>query len=193
MNAYSQFAFTCCSTPVVRSTQREPLEVVRLPPPPAISVCRHPSMLSAAWMRSTRYCDIDFSECVAADQHHDTAGEAGEVKRGLPGRVRSSDDVDVVALGARCIAGRRAVEHTASGQLGEPRRLEQVVGHAGRDDHSTCLDLAAVVGADRMDVAALFERRRTLRASTISAPRRRAWVTARWERSEPLRPFGKPR
>ena len=69
----------------------------------------------------------------------------GEVERGLTGRVRGPDDVDLVALAWLGFAGRRAVVDAAAGELVDARGLESPVGHPGRDDQRAGLDLARVL------------------------------------------------
>ena len=160
MKTNSQFALTSLLDAGAAVDEREPLEVVGRRRRATISVCSRTSMLSAALIRSTRYCDIDFSSASPRTSSTTRAGEAGEVERRLPGGVGRADDVDVVALGGSCVARRRAVEHAPPGQLGEPRRLEQAIRHAGGDHHGPGLDLGAVVEAHRVHRAALLERRR---------------------------------
>ena len=91
---------------------------------------------------SMRYRDIVLSSVAAADHQHHPLGVAGEVERGLAGRVRRADDVDLVALALAGLAGVRAVVDAAAGELVEPRRLQAPVGDAGRDDERAGLDLA---------------------------------------------------
>ena len=108
--------------------------------------------------RSTRYCDIDFSSEVAADEQRDAAGVASQVQCGLPGGVGGADDVDVAAFGRTGVVRRRAVEDPSSGVLGEPLALQQAIRDPGGDDDGASVDLGAVTEADGVHRAALLER-----------------------------------
>ena len=84
----------------------------------------------------------------AHDQHH-LLGEAGQVERGLAGRVGGPDDVDLVALDWLRLAGVGAVVDAPAGELVEPGRLQPPVGHAGGHDERPGLDLPRAVEEHR--------------------------------------------
>ena len=154
-------------------------------------------MFSVAAIRETRYCDIVSSSRAARTSMHHPAGELREVQRRLAGRVRRADDVHVLAGALARLARGRAVVDAAHAERLEAGRLEPPVRHTGGDQHRARLDLALAAAAAPPSRTARTGPRlsnpTTSRASTISAPKREAWATARWVRSAPESPLGKPR
>ena len=126
------------------------------------------------------------------DEQRDAPGEGREVERGLAGRVGRADDVHLFVLTEARLARTGPVVDAAARELFDPGRVESPVRHAGRGEHGASLDLDVAVEMHCMDRPAR-SRRATSRASTISAPKRRACATARCVRSAPERPFGNPR
>ena len=146
MKTNSQLDGTSSVAPVSRSAS---VSASRWPSPwPDTTSLRYLTVtLGVEVIRSTRYRDIVSASVAAADDQHHPPGEAGQVERGLAGRVGRPDDVDVVALGLAGLAGVRAVVDAAAGELVEPLRLEPPVGDAGGHHERAGLDLARAVEA----------------------------------------------
>ena len=77
-------------------------------------------MFSAARMRAARYLGHAVLEGVGAHQHDDPLSVAGDVQRGLAGRVGRPDEVHVVALALAGLARGRAVVDAPTADFLQP-------------------------------------------------------------------------
>ena len=91
-------------------------------------------------------------EGAPADDGHRLGG-AGQIHRGLPGRVGAADDIDLVVLTVRGDRRGRAVVHAGTGQIRTPLRRQLAVFHTHREDHRARADRAAVGQVHRAGVA----------------------------------------
>ena len=108
-------------------------------------------------MRSTRYCDIDFSSESERTSSTTRRAKRARLSAAWPAELAAPTMYTSSPSHARASLARRAVVHAAPGELREPGRVEQPVRHAGGDEHRAGLDLAAVAEADRPHRAARLE------------------------------------
>ena len=92
-------------------------------------------MFAVASTWRTRYSDMPARSESGPDDERDPPGVAGEVERGLPGRVGAADDEDVAARQGRRLRGGTAVEHAGAVQRLERRDPEPAVAGAHRQEH----------------------------------------------------------
>ena len=95
------------------------------------------------------------SQLVAAVDHGDGAGEAGQEGRLLHRRVPTADDHDVLVFEEEPVAGG-AVGHTVTGEALLPIDAQVPVLRTGGDDDAASF-VDAVGGGDALDAALQFE------------------------------------
>ncbi len=133
------------------------------------------------------------AEVGPADDDGDRAAGLGEEQRGLAGGVAAADDHDRRAGALARLQLGGGVVHAAALELVEAGGVEPAVAGAGGGDHGAAGDLGAVGQADDEMPGLLAQRRRPRTGSVRWAPNFSACTTARWVRSPPEMPVGKPR
>ena len=126
-------------------------------------------------------------------RHHDRDGTTrlGEEQRRLTGGVPSADHDDRARAQARLDLGRGVV-HALAFELVESRGIEPAVPRAGGRDHGSTDDFGSV-GQPDDEVAAVFTKTSRGTGAVNAAPNFSACTNARWVRSAPEIPVGKPR
>ena len=131
-------------------------------------------------------------QILAPDDDLDRLGVAGEVHRGLTGRVAAANHEDATAGESGRFGGRGAVVDARARVLGDTPRGMLPVDHPGPGHHRARDQLAPVDQREAL-VAGVIATPVTSSGARNSAPRRCAWVSARRVSSLPLTPVGKPR
>ena len=141
-------------------------------------------------IRSTRYCDIDCLQRVAAHQHHHPPGVPARFSAACPAEFAAPTMYTSSPSRARRVAGRwpRSTRRAPSARRGpEPRAGGRTRRwrRAPRGPRSRVPSSKRTACTCRARLSPT-----TSRASTISAPSRRAWVTARCDEVGAAQPVG---
>ena len=80
-------------------------------------------------------------ERIRADHQRDTTGKTGEVERRLPGRVGSTQDVDLVAGHGGSLRGWATVENAGSVHGLDGDAQAPIAGARGQDHAGRCAPL----------------------------------------------------